>query len=783
MSELYAQPEAECPVDHVRRASLGDPIVEAHALARRLADESDDTVEAVVLYGSHLHGAAPDRHSALDLVVIVSDYGRFYRALEAAGRLRRPAWLLSTLAHVLPPNSIAYARDAARSAIAKCLVVSRMHLVEALGPHRKDHLLLARLIQRVVVVWARSPETGRWVDDRLDDARASVLGWLAPFLDEPFDAESMGRRMLEVSYGAELRPEAVDRAVVIFESQRDYLRGAMSSVLRRHATAGDLTSEGAGYRFVKGPSRRQRLRGRWYFSRSKARTTARWLKHVVTFDDWLPYLTRKVERRTGQPVHLSSAEKRWPLVFLWPRAIRVLRTRPEREQAQPALRAPVVRACGVRETIAFIRDPAAFTAGPGLRLGDFYRVRVPRVRLHVVTDPALTERILVTEAASFEKSRIYWRELRQSFGESMGALDGERWEYLHRVQRPFFTPRAVDTYLPAVERLVTLQLQTLADGLEDHHEVRLMDVLTTINARIVLSVLFGQDVEREPLERARELADRIADGHAIIAWRSRFPWRPFTGWLSGVNRRGDAHKTYFEAFAQRLGQSSAASDPRVLLHALMRIPCDPDAPGYSDSLLRNEVVFHLGASTETQAAAEGWALYLLGRAPHELQRIREEIARVTGDALVSARHVPELTYTKQVLEETLRLYPPIHAVVRDCRAPADLKRHHARAGETFLISVYGLHRNPRLWRDPDRFDPDRFHRGMAGAIGRYQYLPFGAGRHVCIGQHLALPSMILTVAQFAQRFDWTFSDHDVRPLAVPSLKPSGSFRVRLTRRC
>jgi len=743
-------------------------------LARRLTEASGGTVEAVVFYGSHLHGAHPDRHSAVDFVVLVSEYDEFYRALRSAGALHRRAWIMSALARILPPNSIAFAPDDARQGMAKCLVINRKHLADALGSRRKDHFLVARMVQKVIVLSAFSPDAAAWVGQRIEEARANVLDWLAPFLDEPFDAESMGRRMLEVSYGAEIRPEAVDRSGVIFESQREHFRATLSRVLQSHAASGDLIPDGAGYRFLTPPPRHRRRALRWYFIWSNVRITARWFKHVVTFKDWLPYLTRKVERRTGQKVELSALERRWPLIFLWPRAIRTLRAR---SSGRPS--APV---CGLRDTIAFIRNPAAFTAGPGLRLGDFYRVRIPGYRLHVVTDPAVVERILVTEAIHFEKSRIYWRELRRSMGESMGSLDGARWEYLHRVQRPFFTPKSAQAYLPTVGKLTSDHLQTLSDSLDGGREVKVLDLFSGLNARVVLSVLFGHDTETDPPGTANDIADRIADGHAIVAWRDRFPWRPFLGWFTGMRRQGERHKRFFEDQTRRLRRSDAASDPRLLLHALMQIEHDSGAPEFSPTLLQNEVTFHLGASTETQAAAQGWTLYLLWKHPSILDRLRDEIGRVAGDTLVSADHVPELTYTRQVVQETLRLYPPVYAVVRDAIKPADLTRHSARPGETFLISVYGLHRNPRLWDDAGSFNPDRFHSQGAGSIGRYQYLPFGAGSHVCIGQHMALPSMVLTVAQFAQRFDWTFSDRDIQPVAQPSLKPSGPFTARLTRR-
>jgi cytochrome P450 len=434
--------------------------------------------------------------------------------------------------------------------------------------------------------------------------------------------------------------------------------------------------------------------------------------------------------------------------------------------------------CGFRDTLAFLKDPAAFTAGPGLQRGDFYRLRLPGRRLFVVTDPMVVESILVSQAEHFEKSRIYWRELRRSMGESLGTLEGERWEYLHDAQRPFFTPEATRSYLPAVNEQTRLHFRRLARASDAPAETALLESFAELSARIVLAALFGQD--REPL--AREAARRIADGHAIVAWRDKFPWRPLLGWLNGVNRRVGRHREWLDAYAAGLRRSAAATDPRRLLHALTRVEADPIAPEFGASLLRNEVAFHLGAGTETLATATGWTVYLLWKHPEVLRRLRAEIAVVASRSPVSMSHVESLGYVKQVVQEALRLFPPVYAVLRDCVRPAHLGGHAIRRGDTLLISIHGIHRNPSLWAEPDHFRPERFQESPIAATLKYRYLPFGAGRHVCIGRHLALSSMVLTVAHFAQQFDWTFQDPDIRPVATPSLKPSGPFLARLTAR-
>lgn len=439
---------------------------------------------------------------------------------------------------------------------------------------------------------------------------------------------------------------------------------------------------------------------------------------------------------------------------------------------------PLPPVCSVRETAAFLRDPAAFSAGPGLALGDVYRVRIPGRRFFVVTDPELIEAILVRGADHFEKGRAYWRQLRRTMGESMGSLDGERWRYLHRIQTPFFAPRAVCGYMPAVAARTAEHWEAVAAGLETSPEVSVLDLLAELNTRVVLSALFGRDREPEPMEIAR----RIADGHRIVAWLGKYPWRPATAWLSGVDGRVREHRRFFSDYVDRLRSASRADGAGALLDALIGAHGDAEAPRFESSLLRNEVVFHLGASTETLAAAEVWTLYLLAMHPDILERLRREIVEVAGRRWIGFEDVESLGFAKQVVQEALRLYPPVYGVVRDCVRPVDLGRLEARAGDNFLVSIYGLHRNPRVWEDPGAFRPDRFGAAGAATIGRHSYLPFGAGKHACIGRHLALSAMVLTVGQVAQRFDWTFSDPDVRAEARPSLKPSGRFRAILTRR-
>ena len=306
---------------------------DAVALAARLAHEAGASVQGILMYGSHLLGAAPDRYSALDFVVVVGAYRPFYEELHDAGAIHRPARLMWAAARVLPPNVIAYTPDDGEGGIAKCVVVSADDLERAVGPRAPDHFLKARLIQRVALVWQADDERGSWIQARLEDAYRGVLDWASPFMDvgDSFDAEGLGRKLLEICYRGEFRPEARNRAHTIFETQREHFRRVLPPVLEEAAEEGRLFRVPGGYRLAGACPAAEVRRWRWYFRRSKARVTARWFKHVITFDNWLPYILRKVERRMGRKVELTRIERLLPVPFLLPRAVLLLFARPERE--------------------------------------------------------------------------------------------------------------------------------------------------------------------------------------------------------------------------------------------------------------------------------------------------------------------------------------------------------------------------------------------------------------------------------------------------------------------
>jgi hypothetical protein len=285
----------------------------------------------VLHFGSTRSGASPAERSVHDLFVVVDEYEGFYRAAGAAVSGRRSPGSLARWNRILPPNVL---HGTGREGEAKLFVLSERDLDRALGPRPRDHFVRARLAQDVAVCAAADEEAATRADAALAAARAGVVDWMRPFLRRPFDAEELCRAMLEVSYAAEIRPEASGRVREVFEAQRAFFARAYPPVLDAAVRDGRLIRRDGRYAYARPAGAGARAAARLWLAGSRLRATLRWAKYVATFEGWLDYVAGKVERRTGVRLELGPRERRWPLLLLWPKFFRVMRARrraPSRE--------------------------------------------------------------------------------------------------------------------------------------------------------------------------------------------------------------------------------------------------------------------------------------------------------------------------------------------------------------------------------------------------------------------------------------------------------------------
>ncbi len=224
-----------------------------------------------------------------------------------------------------------------------------------------------------------------------------------------------------------------------------------------------------------------------------------------------------------------------------------------------------------------------------------------------------------------------------------------------------------------------------------------------------------------------------------------------------------------------------ASVPRDLLTLLLDAQNPQEGIGLSDQEVRANIVTFIGAGHETTANALTWALFLLSHAPEWQARLGREADRL-GDAPADT-YAQNLVETRAVIEEAMRLYPPVASLSREAVGPDDLLGRRIRKGTLIMIVPWILHRHRLIWAEPDGFDPRRFLPGAREKIDRFAYLPFGAGARVCIGASFALQEALIVLAGIMRHFHVRpLAHHQVRPVQHITLRPQGGMPLIIERR-
>ncbi|MDP8951419.1 MAG: cytochrome P450, partial [Actinomycetota bacterium] len=205
----------------------------------------------------------------------------------------------------------------------------------------------------------------------------------------------------------------------------------------------------------------------------------------------------------------------------------------------------------------------------------------------------------------------------------------------------------------------------------------------------------------------------------------------------------------------------------------------------SEKQLRDEVLTILGAGYETTAKALCWTLYMLDENPEAARRLREELGRVLGSRTPAAADLPRLAYTRMVIQESMRLFPPVWGLSRLLREADEVGGNRIPKGNRVIISSYVTQRRPDLWPEPERFDPERFREAPLmdrppPGLPRYAYFPFSGGPRQCIGSNFASMEAVLVLATIAQAFELSvLPDHPVEPEPSFTLRPRHGLPMTL----
>ena len=396
----------------------------------------------------------------------------------------------------------------------------------------------------------------------------------------------------------------------------------------------------------------------------------------------------------------------------------------------------------------------------------------------ILNAPDAIKHVLVDNYENYTRTPAGIRVLRPILGEGLLISEGRAWKHQRRTLAPAFTPRAVMTLIPhmlAATDETVAKLSAAGNAPVDLREA-MQRMTLEIAGRTMFS--FGMDRHGAALrDFVMEYGERLARPHFLdlllpLGWptpqdfaRARFRkrWTAFVGQLMAERRAA--------------GKNEGA--PARDLFDLMGDARDPETGvAFTDDQLGDQVATMILAGHETTATALFWALYLLALDP----ATQEEVANEAQAASVNgAPDIDRLKFTRAVMDETMRLYPPAFLIARAAGGPDTIAGIPVKPKDVILIAPWLLHRHEKLWRDPNAFVPQRFMTGTPP--DRFAYLPFGVGARVCIGAHFALVEATLALAKMIAAFRVGLVDKaPVMPIGVVTTQPDRSPMFSVTPR-
>jgi len=384
--------------------------------------------------------------------------------------------------------------------------------------------------------------------------------------------------------------------------------------------------------------------------------------------------------------------------------------------------------------ISFTEDALAGLCKAFAQYGDVFRVYSPVTQAHiyVLSHPDHVRRVLVDNHQNYTKG-IGIERVGILLGNGIMVSEGELWRRQRKMIQPLFHR---DMIAHMVEHIRSANLQLLEKWTvcaKKNEEINLTQDMSDVTLNIVLRAIFGEDLETiisthgtNPFSLLTDETER----NLTFAYKFRSLSKLI---MDCINRRRAQNQQHFDLLAMLI----AARDRK-------------SGEAMPDKQLLDEVMTLIVAGHETTASALNWMWYLLSQHPDVERRLHQEIDRLPA-APATMDEAAQLAYTRQVIEETLRLYPPGWLLTRRSIEADSIGGYEIAPKTDVFISPYIVHRHPRFWDQPARFDPDRFAEAQTAQRNRFCYLPFALGPRACIGEHFAMVEMMLHTALLARR--------------------------------
>jgi cytochrome P450 len=420
------------------------------------------------------------------------------------------------------------------------------------------------------------------------------------------------------------------------------------------------------------------------------------------------------------------------------------------------------------------RDPLAVFSRWSAEFGDIFYYRAAWIHVYFLNHPDLIEAVLVRNYQNFLKDHVI-RKSKWFFGEGLLTNEGESWLRQRRLSQPAFHRERIASYA----RIMTGYTRQMLDTWKQDATLDIHQEMMQLTLRIVVRALFNVEAGQiGAISTAMNVMMRNSTGlRLLLPPAVRYlPTPSMIQFRRAVRQLDD---TVYGIIAARRRNDTDSGD---LLSMLMQAR-DEDGGRMTDKQLRDEVMTFLLAGHETTALTLTWTWHLLAQHSALQEQLQNELQRVLAGRVPEFADLPNLTFTEQIIKESMRLYPPAWSVARTVVSEFELRGYRIPAGANVVMSQWIMHRDPRYFPDPESFDPGRWSPERAQKLPRFAYFPFGGGPRQCIGNSFAMMEAILLLATIAQRFSLrAVSSEPIVPVPSFTLRPKSGIQMKVEAR-
>ncbi|ERH00039.1 MAG: cytochrome P450 [Haloquadratum sp. J07HQX50] len=407
----------------------------------------------------------------------------------------------------------------------------------------------------------------------------------------------------------------------------------------------------------------------------------------------------------------------------------------------------------------YAKDPFSFLRDVADAYGDIVRFDLGPIDTYMLNNPADIETVLVSDDAKYQKPDFQDDAIGTLLGDGLLLSEGETWHAQRNLAQPAFGPKRIGSLADMMGRHTVEMIDSWEDG--GTRDIHLE--MARVTVKIIVEAMFGSQLTQQQTNAIQTNLEPLGKRFEPDPLRFLVPdWVPtqenreynesveiLEGILDDIvaERRGTEDDPRVDP-----GLKSPTSDdtPMDLLSILLRAQRQGEQ---SNSQLRDELMTILLAGHDTTALTLTYTWYLLSEHPETRARVQQELDETCNETIPTRTEARKLNYIEQVLQEAMRMYPPVYVIFREPQVDVQLGGYRIPAGSAIMLSQWAVHRSPRWYDEPDRFDPDRWQPERRKDRPRFAYFPFGGGPRHCIGKHLSMLEAKIILGTVAQQYE------------------------------